>query len=231
MSTEDKPLSELQVSSIIRNAFAQMRVRTVGELTRRTQLEFLAAAQDVARDDQKVAPLLVELSTALAMLRVTLAQDDLPTIERTVVDDGAPREGLVYIGSFTTGSTLALSEIRFAFRHGSTKVQRLAVEPGTWDVYDEGAGYRTKGVWLHHRGSGPASTLTASGLLAMPDPLLTIVDADAPRDRALLAHPKGVFEHGVRRVLAQGATYPWDAYASAMGAATRAIYVRATGQS
>ncbi|HEY4182542.1 MAG TPA: hypothetical protein VGM90_37175 [Kofleriaceae bacterium] len=228
MSVEDKPISELEVSSIIRNALAQLQVRTVGQLTRRTQLEFLAAAQDVARDDQRVAPLLAELGAVLAMLGVTLAQDVLPTIEKTVPDDGEKRDGLSYVGSFTTSDRLALSEIRFAFRANSSKVVRLTVEPGTWDVYDEGAGYRTKGVWLHHRGSGPAPTLTASGLLAMPDPLLAVVDADAPRDKALIAHPKGVFEHGVRRVLAYGATFPWDAYASGMGAAIRAIYVRAT---
>ena len=85
-------LARLEVSKLARAAFERLGVSTVAQLCAKTQRELLEATYACASDEQRVAPVLVEVLTLLAERGATLPPGQAPAVT-TLPREGAPREG------------------------------------------------------------------------------------------------------------------------------------------
>jgi len=205
------------MSRLSREACARLGVTTVAELCAKSQLEFIDAAYACARDDQRVAPALAEVSQLLSLHcdGAELAREEPEPFSRTVADDGAALEDLAYLGTFRAGATLCLGEQRFIARTGDRLLVLLDVEPGLWDAHATSTEFRKRGLLLVHRDVAPEASPSQEGALTLPDPKLVIVDAELRRHdhvrRLVRSRSNTVFDWGLVPVLAHGDGYRYSA--------------------
>lgn len=225
MASPSDSVSKLEVSKLAHAAFERLGVRTVAELCARTQRELLEATYACARDDQRVAPVLVEVLTLLAERGATLSPGDAPVMT-SLPRDGAPREGWTYAGSLRSGRVLVLAERRFVGRqdeHGRVRVPCV----GLVDVYERG-GYRAKELELRVRGA-TEDPWVREHTLTLADPLLAVVDADAEPTLAAWARStvKQVGERGLVAVLAFASRFELSVHAPSPELPASRLVVRA----
>ncbi|MEZ4251685.1 MAG: hypothetical protein R3B99_26010 [Polyangiales bacterium] len=223
MSAKDS-IAKLEVSRLSAAAFAQLGVKTIGELCERTQLELLDAAYAKARDDERVAPVLAEVLAILADRGLTLPRGDGPS-RPTLPRDGAEREGWTYLGTTRCRSAWIVGERRFVGREGTLGRVRVDARPGLYDVYERG-GYRAKELELVARDGGPEVEVRREPL-TMPEPLVVVANADAQSEMRAWsrANAKGVVADGVAAVLAFGAIELVASAADATSPVTRLRFV------
>jgi hypothetical protein len=218
-------LSRLEVSKLARAAFDRLGVSTVAQLCARTQRELLEATYTCASDEQRVAPVLVEVLTLLAERGATLPPGEAPPTT-TLARDGAPRDGWSYVGTLRCRQALVMGERRFVGREGEHGRVRVPCA-GLVDAYERG-GYRASELELRVRGSAEDAVVRTERLV-LPDPLLAVVDADAehtiaPWARATVKH---VAEHGLVAVLAFAPRYELSIHAPSADAPATRLVVRA----
>ena len=225
MSSPSDSLSRLEVSKLARAAFDRLGVSTVAQLCAKTQRELLEATYACASDDQRVAPVLVEVLTLLAERGATLPPGDAPPTT-TLPRDGAPREGWTYVGTLRCDRVLVMGERRFVGREGEGGRVRVPCS-GLADVYERG-GYRASELELRVRGAEEHSVVHTERLV-LPDPLLAIVDATAERTIAPWARAtvKQVAERGLVAVLAFASRYELSVHAPSADAPATRLVVRA----
>lgn len=225
MSSPSDSLSRLEVSTLARAAFDRLGVSTVAQLCGKTQRELLEAAYTCASDEQRVAPVLVEVLTLLAERGATLPPGAAPPTT-TLPRDGAPREGWTYVGTLRSERALVVGERRFVGREGMQGRVRVPCV-GLVDVYERG-GYRASELELRVRG-GAEHAQVRTEQLVLPDPLLAVVDADAERAIASWARAavKQAAERGLVAVLAFAPRYALSIHAPSADAAATRLVVRA----
>jgi hypothetical protein len=224
MSASDS-LARLEVSKLARAAFERLGVSTVAQLCAKTQRELLEAAYACASDEQRVAPVLVEVLTLLAERGATLPPGD-PPAATLLPRDGAPREGWTYVGTLRSEQALMVGERRFVGREGMQGRVRVPCV-GLVDAYERG-GYRASELELRVRGGAEHGEVRTEQLV-LPDPLLAVVDADAERAIASWARAtvKQAAERGLVAVLTIAPRYALSIHATSADAPATRLVVRA----
>jgi hypothetical protein len=218
-------LARLEVSKLARAAFDRLGVSTVAQLCAKTQRELLEATYACASDEQRVAPVLVEVLTLLAERGATLPPGEPPAMP-TLPRDGAPREGWSYVGTLRCEQAVVMGERRFLGRAGEHGRVRVPCA-GLVDAYERG-GYRARELELRVRGAAEDAVVRTQRLV-LPDPLLAVVDADAERAIASWVRTtvKQVSERGFVAVLAFAPRYELSVHAPNADAPATRLVVRA----
>ncbi len=228
---ESKPISFLEVSVLSSAAFEKLGIATIGELCELSTFQFTEAAYACARDDQRVAPALNEVSQILADMGLAL-QREAPALPTEVAKDGPSANGWNYLGSIVCGGAVVFGERRFigtapasdqaaktmdvqdggASGPAPIRLGRVDIAPGTYDVYTEG-GYRARRVALQYR-TLPAQHLKHIGAFHAADPLVAIVDAErnATATKMVRSHAKATFDWGCTAVLMPNEVYEWTTF-------------------